>query len=239
MEKKVSISDAAKQLSVETHVLRYWELELGLDIARNAQGHRFYKPEDILLLKQIKYLKEQGFRLQAIKLLLTDINNTYTMNKEELWELRDYLNGQVQQDESAPYTETHTAQIMPLHPNAAETAKNIFKPSRYNYKQAEEKLRAFENMLRSMIKSTLEEMTIESEDRICEKISTKLLKEMNYLERQKDELQEKQLALLQDILTELKKDGAEAAATAETGTGKRRSKRKKEHGKKLFAKSAD
>ncbi len=239
MEKKVSISDAAKQLSVETHVLRYWELELGLDIARNSQGHRFYKPEDILLLKQIKYLKEQGFRLQAIKLLLTDINNTYTMNKEELWELRDYLNGQVQQDEAAVFPETHTAQIMPLHPKNNEAAKNIFKPAKYNYKQAEEKLRAFENMMRSMIKSTLQEMTSESEERICEKISTKLLKEMNYLERQKDELQEKQLSLLQDILTELKKDGAEAAATAETASGRHRQKKKKERGKKLFAKSGE
>lgn len=239
IEKKVSISDAAKQLSVETHVLRYWELELGLDISRNAQGHRFYKPEDILLLKQIKYLKEQGFRLQAIKLLLTDINNTYAMNKEELWELRDYLNGQVQQDEAIPFSETHSAQIMPLHPKSTDSSKGMFRPARYNYKQTEEKLRAFENMMRNMIKSTLEEMTSESEERICEKISTKLLKEMNYLERQKDELQEKQLALLQDILTELKKDGTEAAATAEPATNKLRQKKKKERGKKLFAKSSE
>lgn len=237
IEKKVSISDAAKQLSVETHVLRYWELELGLDISRNAQGHRFYKPEDILLLKQIKYLKEQGFRLQAIKLLLTDISNTYTMTKDELWELRDYLNGQVQQDEAAPFSDEHTAQIMPLHPKTPE--KTIFKPAKYNYKQTEERLLAFENMMRNMIKSTLEEMTAESEERICEKISTKLLKEMNYLQRQKDELQEKQLALLQDILTELKKEGTEAAATAETDPNRKFPKKKKERGKKLFAKSKE
>ena len=31
------ISDAAKTLKVETHVLRYWEEELGLSIPRNKK----------------------------------------------------------------------------------------------------------------------------------------------------------------------------------------------------------
>ena len=35
MEKIYLISDAAKQVQVETHVLRYWEEELGLPIKRN------------------------------------------------------------------------------------------------------------------------------------------------------------------------------------------------------------
>ena len=36
----MTIKEAAKKLHVETHVLRYWEDELKLDIKRNAQGHR-------------------------------------------------------------------------------------------------------------------------------------------------------------------------------------------------------
>ena len=36
------ISDASKKVDVEAHVLRYWEEELGLDIPRNAMGHRYY-----------------------------------------------------------------------------------------------------------------------------------------------------------------------------------------------------
>ena len=94
-------------------------------------------------------------------------------------------------------------------------------------------------MMRQMIRTTLEEMTLESEERICDKVTTRLLKEIDYLERQKDELQEKQLALLQDILTEIKKDGVEAAATAETSSEKQTSKRKKGRKKKLFAKSVE
>ena len=59
METRYSISDTAKQLEVEAHVLRYWEVELGLHIERNAQGHRFYTPDDVKLLLHIKDLKEQ------------------------------------------------------------------------------------------------------------------------------------------------------------------------------------
>ena len=38
MEKRFGISDAARQVGVEAHVLRYWEDELGLAIPRNGQG---------------------------------------------------------------------------------------------------------------------------------------------------------------------------------------------------------
>ena len=41
MEKRFGISDAARQVGVEAHVLRYWEDELGLAIPRNGQGHRY------------------------------------------------------------------------------------------------------------------------------------------------------------------------------------------------------
>ena len=37
MEKRFGISDAARQVGVEAHVLRYWEDELGLAIPRNGQ----------------------------------------------------------------------------------------------------------------------------------------------------------------------------------------------------------
>ena len=50
MEKFHTISDTARQLSVEPHVLRYWEDELDLQIHRNAKGHRFYVNSDLTLL---------------------------------------------------------------------------------------------------------------------------------------------------------------------------------------------
>ena len=67
-----TIKDAAKQVNVETHVLRYWEEELGLSVGRNAQGHRFYTKEDVELLDRIKNWKDQGMQLKAIRIMLSD-----------------------------------------------------------------------------------------------------------------------------------------------------------------------
>ena len=53
MEKvRYMISDAAAAVDVETHVLRYWEDELGLDVPRNELGHR------ILYKRQYKTVSE-------------------------------------------------------------------------------------------------------------------------------------------------------------------------------------
>lgn len=64
------ISDAAKEVQVESHVLRYWEEELGLPIKRNELGHRFYTREDVELFRRIKDLKERGLQLKAVKMML-------------------------------------------------------------------------------------------------------------------------------------------------------------------------
>ena len=64
------ISDAAKKVDVEAHVLRYWEEELELPIQRNEMGHRYYTEENIERLKKIKEMKDNGFQLKAIKMVL-------------------------------------------------------------------------------------------------------------------------------------------------------------------------
>lgn len=64
------ISDAAKEVKVESHVLRYWEEELHLPIKRNELGHRYYTKEDVERFKQIKIMKEQGLQLKAIKMIM-------------------------------------------------------------------------------------------------------------------------------------------------------------------------
>ena len=53
-----TISQAAKLLEVESHVLRFWEEELLLDIGRNAKGYRVYTKENIETMKKIKELKK-------------------------------------------------------------------------------------------------------------------------------------------------------------------------------------
>lgn len=53
-----TISQAAKLLGVESHVLRFWEEELFLDIGRNVKGYRVYTKENIETMQKIKELKK-------------------------------------------------------------------------------------------------------------------------------------------------------------------------------------
>lgn len=70
MSSGLLISDAAKKVKVEAHVLRYWEEELGLPIKRNELGHRYYTEEDVIKFQEIKDLKERGLQLKAIRIVL-------------------------------------------------------------------------------------------------------------------------------------------------------------------------
>ena len=76
--KRYIISDAAKMVDVEAHVLRYWEDELELPIARNEMGHRYYTEDNIRMFHHIKELKEQGYQLKAIKVLLPEVEQGKT-----------------------------------------------------------------------------------------------------------------------------------------------------------------
>lgn len=71
--KRYMISDAAKMVDVESHVLRYWEDELELPIERNEMGHRCYTEDNIRMFHHIKDLKEQGYQLKAIKVLVPEM----------------------------------------------------------------------------------------------------------------------------------------------------------------------
>lgn len=70
------INEVAKEVHVESHVLRYWEEELGIPITRNRQGHRVYTEEDIKRFVRIKNLKDQGLQLKAVKLVLNQLQES-------------------------------------------------------------------------------------------------------------------------------------------------------------------
>ena len=95
------ISEAAKRVNVETHVLRYWEEELELSIGRTEMGHRYYTEDDVQLFNCIKELKEQGLPLRDLKELVPDMIRTKeklraektapSEEKEELSEIQKAL----------------------------------------------------------------------------------------------------------------------------------------------------
>lgn len=178
MEKKYSISDAAKRVHVEAHVLRYWEEELELKIPRTSQGHRFYRDNEIETLQKIKELKEQGFRLHAIKKLIPNLGELDRMDPPQLYQLRERLNQQEETHLSSPKTD------------------------------AGEKMQKFQDILRGLIQETVEDAISksmeESQGKMSEQVSTRVIKELNYIQRENQDLGQKQVELLGKILEELK-----------------------------------
>lgn len=84
VKERYLINEAAKEVHVESHVLRYWEEELELPIKRNEQGHRIYTQEDVDRFIKIKSLKDQGLQLKAVRMVLEQIQG----GQEESMDMR-------------------------------------------------------------------------------------------------------------------------------------------------------
>ena len=56
-----TISEAADEIGVPAHVLRFWETRFSqLQPLKRAGGRRYYRPADMTLLRQIKTLLHDG-----------------------------------------------------------------------------------------------------------------------------------------------------------------------------------
>ena len=66
-EMRYTISDAAKMVNVESHVLRYWEEQVPfLSPKKDFAGRRVYSAADIQLIQRLNYLIEKRkFTLQG------------------------------------------------------------------------------------------------------------------------------------------------------------------------------
>lgn len=67
-----TISEAADQLNVPQHVLRFWETKFPqLKPLKRGGGRRYYRPEDLALLKRISdLLYTQGYTIKGVQRLL-------------------------------------------------------------------------------------------------------------------------------------------------------------------------
>lgn len=63
-----SISEAATEVGVPQHVLRFWETKFAfVTPVKRAGGRRFYRPEDVELLKAVRrLLHEEGLTLKGV-----------------------------------------------------------------------------------------------------------------------------------------------------------------------------
>ncbi|MBY0336381.1 MAG: MerR family transcriptional regulator [Acetobacteraceae bacterium] len=69
-----TISEAADELNVPQHVLRFWETKFpALRPMKRAGGRRYYRPEDLVLLRRIAdLLYTQGYTIKGVQRVLMD-----------------------------------------------------------------------------------------------------------------------------------------------------------------------
>jgi DNA-binding transcriptional MerR regulator len=66
-----TISEVAKELDLSQHVLRFWETKFqNVKPLKRGGGRRYYRPEDIVLLKQIRdLLYNDGYTIKGVQKL--------------------------------------------------------------------------------------------------------------------------------------------------------------------------
>ena len=66
-----TISEAAAEVGAPQHVLRFWETKFPfLTPLKRAGGRRFYRPQDVVLLKAVKrLLHEEGLTIKGVQRL--------------------------------------------------------------------------------------------------------------------------------------------------------------------------
>jgi DNA-binding transcriptional MerR regulator len=69
-----TISEVADDLQIPQHVLRFWESKFPqLKPLKRGGGRRYYRPEDIALLRRISdLLYTQGYTIKGVQRLLRD-----------------------------------------------------------------------------------------------------------------------------------------------------------------------
>lgn len=167
------ISDAAAIVNVESHVLRYWEDELELVIPRNEMGHRYYTKENIDQFMQIKQLKEQGYQLKAIKMIL----HNEDPNQLELENVPSQYQMALQQQNKKMQMQ-----------NTDDAYAN------------QTRLDQFQAIMKQIVKDAIQENNPALGKELGEEVGVRVIKEMNYLMREQDEQEEERFRKLDEAI---------------------------------------
>ena len=183
-ERIYSISEAASMVEVETHVLRYWEEELDINIRRNDMGHRCYSERDIKILQRVKTLKDKGIQLKAIKEL---VHKMYDMLDEKAID--------------TVRLECEGEELM--------NVDNDQKDSRIvDFKMAQ-----FQNMMDKIVSSSIKENLKLITQSVSAAVSDDVIKQMDVLIKEKEEQEEARYRKLGSTIRGLQESRREIAAT--------------------------
>ena len=219
-EKRYFISDAAKELEVESHVLRYWEEELNLDIPRNEMGHRYYREDELEMLKCVKELKARGFQLKTIRQILNElqegkgqaVDTLRAIQAEEIKE--EHYENRCEEDPDFPMEKERGDNVIPIRRDTyQETALTKKEGSNAVSLQSQgHKLQEFEEIMKRIVGHAMKENSHVFGEEVGEQVSERVIKEMDYLMRLQEEREEKHFQNLDNTIRQYQRGKREAAA---------------------------
>ena len=199
-EVRFMISEAAKQVHVESHVLRYWEEELELVIGRTEMGHRYYTEDDIQLFCCIKKLKDAGMLLKDLKPLIPELKST----KLKLQKTEALKKAALKKETTAP---TVSAPAAVSAQAAVSTPAAISEAEVVPVTQLEQ--------VRSLIGDVLTEVVVSNNEElkkdISKSVTTDVIREMDFLFQAKERQEEEHFRKLDTLIRQQQANRKEAA----------------------------
>ena len=222
-ETHYSISEAGRLVGVESHVLRYWEDELQLEIPRNGKSHRYYTELHIRLFRKIKELKEKGYQLKAIEQVLNKmLEGDEEVDVDEILE-QNAVHILQDGEESEPEGDAKL-RLVPRR----EAAVTVVDP---------EKMEQFQTLMNQIIGNAVGQAMERSSEAMSEEISRQvsshMVQELEYMMRISDEREEERFKMLDETLRAYQKESKGKAEAAVTRLPFFRKKKFGRSGKKL------
>ena len=200
-EVRFMISEAAKQVHVESHVLRYWEEELELVIGRTEMGHRYYTEDDIQLFCCIKKLKDAGMLLKDLKPLIPELKST----KLKLQKTEAFKKAALKKEAAAAQTASSPA--VPSTLTAVSAPVTATEAEVVPITQLEQ--------VRSLIGDVLTEVVVSNNDTlkkdISKSVTTDVIREMDFLFQAKERQEEEHFRKLDTLIRQQQASRKEAA----------------------------
>lgn len=195
-ERVYSISEAAAKVEVESHVLRYWEEELEIDIKRNDMGHRCYSEKDVKILQRVKTLKDKGIQLKAIKDM---VHRMYELLDEgESTEEKNADDAVTELIAESENTEKKTIETIRVSSDVGDDSRIV------DFKMAQ-----FQNIMDKIISNSIKDNL----KVITQSVSADVVKQMDVLMKEKEDQEEARYRKLDATIRELQQTRQEVAAT--------------------------
>ena len=114
-----TISEAAEELDLPQHVLRFWETKFPqIKPLKRGGGRRYYRPEDLSFLKGVKYyLYDEGYTIKGLQKLIKERGVRFVSEGNDTDEAGESISPQLVEYEKrsdlAPVSKPQKTEVLP------------------------------------------------------------------------------------------------------------------------------